>query len=528
MLKEQGNFDEALGHLCRAVQLKPQRAESHLDLGNLLTEQSRFDAAVKCYRRALELKPDDAHALMNLGHSLQKQGHPDEAAAQCRRAVELQPNNADAHSFLGGVLKEQGKLNEALLCLRRALELRPAFAECLGTLGALFEEQGNLREAEDAFRAALRHNPRAAFNHFKLAELLRGKLGAEELAEQQRLLAEVDVTDTQRFLLHFGLASVRDAQGDYAAAAGHLAQANALQRADFIKRGRPYRRDTYETLAARLIADCAPEFFHRVGGFGLESELPVFVVGLPRSGTTLVEQVLASHSQVFGAGEIRLAGDTLAGFGGDGPESVRRMHRMDRDTARRAAQQHLEKLRDRAPAADRIVDKMPENYLHLGMLAALLPRAKIIHCRRDLRDVAVSCWMTPFDEVRWANDQDDIAARFRVYLRIMDHWRKVLPVPMLEIDYEETVSDLESACAAADRLLRPAVGTPLPGVPPLQAAREHGQRRPGSPAGLQDVRSSAGGTTSLIWARFSPSWSRVCYNGRDGPALGKSGDDPRC
>jgi hypothetical protein len=257
------------------------------------------------------------------------------------------------------------------------------------------------------------------------------------------LLTDSDLTDAQRFLLNFSVAIILDARGEYAAAAEHLAQANSLQVSEWNRRGRGYNPESYESLAAGMIAACTPDFFRRVAGFGIESDLPVFVVGLPRSGTTLIEQILAGHSQVYAAGEIQLVGRTMHEFGREGVDPVEGMRTMDRETAQRAAATHLERLQALAPSAGRIVDKMPENYLQLGMLAALLPRAKIIHCRRDLRDVAVSCWITPFQEVRWASDQDHIAARFRVYRQIMEHWRKVLPIPMLEVDYEETVADLE-------------------------------------------------------------------------------------
>jgi hypothetical protein len=196
-----------------------------------------------------------------------------------------------------------------------------------------------------------------------------------------------------------------------------------------------------------LIAALTPGFFDRVRGFGLETERPIFIVGLPRSGTTLTEQILASHSQVFGAGELRFAGEGLESLpklmNGDATP-VECLASLDRETARRVAQHHLDRLDERNASAPRIVDKMPDNYLHLGLITTLFPRARIIHCRREPRDVAVSCWMTHFRHIRWACDLQYIAARFREYQRVMDHWRQVLPA-LLEIDYEDTVADLERA-----------------------------------------------------------------------------------
>ncbi len=302
---------------------------------------------------------------------------------------------------------------------------------------------GDFQGAEDSFRAALRHNSRFAPAHYKLAELLGGKLPENDLAAQRRLLEDTDLTDAQRLLLHFALAKVLDARGEYAEAARHLDQGNSLQGSEWRRRGRQYDPKEHESLVTRMIAVCMPDFFARVRGFGLESELPVFVVGLPRSGTTLIEQILASHSQVFGAGEIKFGQDTMNALGGPGTDFIEGLGRLDRQTAQRLASRHLEKLRALSPTALRIVDKMPDNYLYLGPLASLFPRAKLIHCRRDLRDVAVSCWMTHFREVRWTNDQEHIASRLHEYQRIMEHWRKVLPAPLLEVDYEETVADLE-------------------------------------------------------------------------------------
>jgi tetratricopeptide (TPR) repeat protein len=476
-LKDQGNLDEALACYRRALELKPDYAEAHGNLGIALQRQARPDEAIACYRRALELKPDFAAVYNNLGFLLDDQGKLDEAVACYRRALDLKPDYAEAHNNLGAAFKNQGKLEEALACYRRALELKPDFAEVHVNLGVVFEDQekldeavacyrralalkpdyaeahrnlggaleaiGDLQGAEDSFRAALACNSRFALAHYELAKLLRGKLPRQDLAAQRRLLEETELPDAQRLLLHFGLAQALDARGEYAEAAEHLDRANALQLAEWRKRGREYDPDEYQSLVTRMIAACTPDFFQRVRGFGLGSELPVFIVGLPRSGTTLIEQILASHGQVFGAGETKLARDSITALGGQGAGFTDGLRRLDRQTARRLASRHLERLRALSHAALRIVDKMPENYLYLGLLASLFPRAKFIHCRRDLRDVAVSCWMTNFGEVRWACDQRHLASRLHEYQRLMEHWRTVLPVPLLEVDYEETVSDLQ-------------------------------------------------------------------------------------
>ena len=243
--------------------------------------------------------------------------------------------------------------------------------------------------------------------------------------------------------MHFGLAQVLDARGEYAEAAEHADRANALQLSAWRKCGQEYDPNKDAFLIMQMIAVCTPDFFKRVHGFGLETEIPVFVMGLPRSGTTLIEQILAGHSQVFAAGEIKLVLDTMAEIGGQGAGFSEGFRQLNRPAVQRLASRHLERLRALNGTVLRIVDKLPDNYVHLGLLASLFPRAKFIHCRRDLRDVAVSCWMTHFQEVRWANDHEHIASRFHEYQRIMEHWHKVLPVPLLEVDYEETVADLE-------------------------------------------------------------------------------------
>jgi hypothetical protein len=172
----------------------------------------------------------------------------------------------------------------------------------------------------------------------------------------------------------------------------------------------------------------------------------VFVVGLPRSGTTLTEQVLASHPQVHGAGELHLvlqAFNSLPRVLGVQQGPFECLPRLNPPTVQALAQDYLRRLEEHSATAARIVDKLPDNYLCLGFIATLFPRTKVIHCRRDLRDVALSCWSTDFSEVPWAGDVEQMVGWFAQYRRVMAHWRRVLPLGVLDVDYEEMVADLE-------------------------------------------------------------------------------------
>ena len=313
-------------------------------------------------------------------------------------------------------------------------------------LGAVLEVLGDLRGAEDRFRAALGHDPEHAGALSQLATTLRGKLPDEDLVKLRRLTAEPDQRDGRRATLHFGLAQALDARGEYDRAAAHLREANALALEGWRRRGEAYDPARHAEFAAAMRAACDAAFFDRVRGLGPDSERPVFVFGLPRSGTTLVEQILASHTRVFGAGETRLAVDHFealpALMGRDDPAPAC-LSRLDAGSIAALGRRYLDRLDALDATAARVVDKMPDNYAYLGLLAALFPGAKFIHCRRDPRDVAVSCWMTNFRRIRWANDPDHIASRFAEYGRFIGHWRAALRAPVLEVAYEDTVADLE-------------------------------------------------------------------------------------
>jgi tetratricopeptide (TPR) repeat protein len=445
VLRELGRLAEAKDAYAEALRLNPSLAMLHNNMGQALQEEGRLDDALAWYQRGLQIEPNLARLHCNLASALEELEQHDEAIARYELALRLDPKYAEAQNGLGWVWHEQGRYEDAQERYRAALQLKPDLAAAHCNLGTVREELNDFADAERCFRAALRHDPRHAGAWSQLATLLRGKLPDADLQAMRQLLADPYLTDSKRAVLHYGLAQVLDAGKSYDQAGEHLRQANAFALTEWRKRGQVYEPAVHTWFVDQLLSVCTPAFFERVRGFGVASERPIFIVGLPRSGTTLTEQVLASHSQVFGAGELRLARedfDVLADGTGQESRAFENLARLDAAVAEHLANKHLERLLALDAGAMRVADKMPDNYLHLGLLATLFPKAKYLHCRRDLRDTAVSCWMTNFRHIRWASSTEAIAARFRDYERLMEHWRRVLPVQILEVDYEETVADL--------------------------------------------------------------------------------------
>ena len=446
-LVARGELDSALVCLQKAIRLAPDFAAARNNLGKALMLKGDKVAAMEQFQQAVRLEPDSPEARNNLGELLLSLGEPAEALTHCQEAVRLSPGFPSAQNSLGRVLHTLGRLDEADSCFREAIRLAPTFAAAHASLAGLLEDFGAFEESLASLREALRHNPRHSGSWARLATRQREKLTQFDQSAIEGLLADPDLSPDDRWTLMFGLAHVEDSRGHFDRAARLFEQANALQRADFEARGLGYRPEAHRVFVDRLIDNFTHEFFGRLRSEGLNTERPIFVVGMPRSGTTLAEQILASHPRVFGAGELGVMRQTFEKL----PRSVGRLEESPLDcikylngtTLRDLARAHLFELDAMNTSAERIIDKMPENTLYLGLISLLFPQAKIIHCRRDLRDVALSCWMTHFAEIRWACDPDHIASRIIAYRHVMDHWSRVLPVPIFDLDYEAMVTDLE-------------------------------------------------------------------------------------
>ncbi|MCE9563685.1 MAG: tetratricopeptide repeat protein [Planctomycetes bacterium] len=443
-----GRRDEARSALQRALQLAPAQALTHQRLGQLLMEEGKFAEAIAAFSQATRLEPDNATFHSSLANAYYENGRDEDAIARYRLVIQLQPQHAEAHNSLGYILQDQSKVQEALVAFREATRLRPNYADAHLNTGLLLTEMGEKEQAIAAFREALRHEPFHPEALGALAMTLRDQLPPADETAIERLLATGRVPGHRQAVVQFGMAQVMDSRNRFDRAADYARKANDWFAQAYRQRGQAYNPAEHCDYVERIIRAYPPEHFERVRGWGIETELPIFIVGLPRSGTSLAEQILASHPQVHGAGELNLARNAyraIPGLVGKQAPGVDCIADLSRGVVRKLADDYLSGLRPHDPRALRIVDKMPDNYLMLGLIVTLFPQARIIHMRRDVRDVGLSCWLTHFRHIRWACELEHIGSRIVEYQRLMEHWRRVLPVPLLEIDYEAIVADLEGS-----------------------------------------------------------------------------------
>jgi tetratricopeptide (TPR) repeat protein len=441
VLQALGRSAEAIAQYEMALAVRPNYADAHKNLGNLLGAASRYQQAAAHYEQALSVRPNDAETHAALGNILRWLDRPDEAIAHYARALSFNPAYIEAHNGLGLALHMLGRSEEAIQHYRRALGIDPTDLEAHSRLGEALQALGRLEESRLAFEQAVVLAPRKAGCYWNLANSQRFTEDDLHLANMKELLRdEASLTVEERIDLHFALGKALADAGDREQSFHHLLRGNSLMR----------RQTDYDEAAAlgrldRIRNTFTAALMREKRGHGDPSATPVFIVGMPRSGTTLIEQIIASHPTVFGGGELRvmanLAETLIDPNGALFPEAV---PAMSGEHLRRLGGEYLRAVRRLSPDAERITDKMPGNLALAGLIHLALPNARIIHVCRDPRDTAFSCFSILFARGHeFSYDLSELGRYFRAYQGLVDHWRDVMPETMLEVHYEEVVADLE-------------------------------------------------------------------------------------
>jgi len=447
-LEMQDKLDEAAGHYRKAIQLKDNYTEAYNNLGALLYKQDKLDQAIAYYQKAIQLDPNNPKIYNNFGAALYKQGRSehaklDHAIACYQKALQLDPDNAEVYNNMGVALNEQGRSDQAIACYQRALELNPLNNDAYNSMGISLKQCGDSDQALICFQKALQIKPDFAEAYKNMADCKKFARGDEAFETLESLKKQPHYSDMEKMFMHFTLAKMYADIADYDQAFHNYQAGNELRKHC---KGQDDNIDNCKKHFYQCMEIFDKDFFADRSHFGIDSNLPIFIVGMPRSGTTLIEQILSSHHQVFGAGELKDISLLFDSF-------VKQNHRkplaqmvelLDENTSAALAQQYLDRIRSLSESAVHITDKMPNNFERLWFITLLFPHAKIIHARRDPLDTCLSCYFHDFtDKHYYKNDLQTLGQYYRLYEQLMNHWHKVLPIPILDVHYEELIENQE-------------------------------------------------------------------------------------
>jgi len=440
-LEALGRDADAAESFERALALNPNLPEVYFNLANALQRLQRFDEAVRHYRRAIALQPNLARAFANLGRALASLDRWQEAADSYTQALKLGANSAEIHYAMGIILWRFDRYEGALASFDKALAIDPNDADTLNKKGRLLLALGRPDEASALLDRAIAVNPGRIGNYLTLSRMKRFTPGDPELAAMEKLLVGIESRPADdQIELHFALGKAYGEIGSHELSFRHLLKGNALKRGQIV-----YNEPAAIEYLDRISRVFTPELLHRKSGHGNPSTQPIFIVGMPRSGSTLIEQILASHPQVYGAGEREDFKQALIKVTGPAnyPNVVPTLTPVQLDELGSA---YLAGIRLSAQDAARFTDKSLGNYFYAALIRLALPNARIIHARRDPIDTCFSCFAILFqDGQNFTYDLSELGRFYCAYERLMEHWRQVLPKDaMLEVQYEQVVEDIET------------------------------------------------------------------------------------
>ncbi len=435
-----GRREEAEKLYRTILQQVPDQPDALNLLGVLAVDGGKKEIAVDLISRAVAKRPMDANIQNNMGNALFMQRRYDEAVEHLEQAVSLKGDFTEALFNLGKTIRMQGDLLEARHYYERVLKINPRHALSMTGIARTWEDEGDMQKAEEGYRSVMAEFPDRAAGFRGLSHVKKWKGEEPEIAQMIEQFETEDARPRERVGFAYGLGKIHDDLKDYDEAFKYYKFANDNS-------GIEHDHDATVRNYDEMIRVFNKEFFDKHFGHGHTSKSPIFVVGMPRSGTTLTEQIFACHSQVFGAGELEYMArtmrraHTMVDAGNMGPAAY---NKLSDESWRILGHHYLKLVESKAPQSQRVVDKMPHNYEQLGLIALALPNAKIIHIKRQAPDNCLSCFMQDFNEFHSYNrDLRNAGLYYLQYERLTDHWAEVLPIDIFQLSYEELVRNPE-------------------------------------------------------------------------------------
>lgn len=444
LLIEEKDPDKAILFLLKAIGIKPDYAEAHNNIANAFLLKEEYDKALAGYNKALRLNPNYPEAFLGLARVYKEKDKLDDALLNAKRGLEINPDKPESYSLLGDIYLKQARYEECEAAYRQALSLDPDLLSAHLGLGQLQMEQGELALAQETFQRSIEIGADEIAPHVFMAQIRKIQTDDPIFSRLEREAEHIDsMPPTKAMALHFALGKVYDDQHDYDRAFPHFLAGCR------IKRGRvQYDAAIHARTCQNISNFFTRENIARLRGAGHPSTLPIFVLGMPRSGTTLTETILASHPDVFGAGELRdllaIANQPIPGVQSEGfPLS---MQGLTRDDLTQMGARYVARLRKHDANARHITDKMPANFMALGLIHLMLPNAKIVHVKRNPADICLSAFTKHFNNSQYHSyDLREMGLFYVDYARLMEHWRQVLPAnAFFEVRYEDLVAEPES------------------------------------------------------------------------------------
>ena len=480
VLQLRGENEEAIKYLRQAIQHNPDYTDAHTNLGNALSAQNKFNDAIKAYKNAIKSDPGNPDTHYNLATTLHIQKNLKEAADSYQKAIDINPQHANAFNGLGNLLTDMHNIGDAITFFQHAIKINPSYTDALLGLANAFNLIGETDQALNMFKQAINVEPNNKYTYKEMGSFYKNQGELNKAIEYYQKAIAIDLTYTeahrlkanskkhteydedihtmeslynkknlsneQRVHICFGLRKAFEDIGEFEKSLDYTIEGNQLFRNSYEY---SFKDDKmfFNNIKKVFSADFFDHYKNNGKDIGNPDKTPIFVLGMPRSGTSLVEHILASHPQVFGAGELYELAD-LSKSNPDGPSKKsfpENILEFNIENFNDTGTQYIKQIRRYASNSTYIVDKMPHNFLRIGLIKAILPNTKIIHCVRNPMDNCLSIFKNYFSGThKYAYDMTELGQYYNLYKELMEYWETTLPGFIYNINYEQLVSDQET------------------------------------------------------------------------------------